>query len=139
MKEDKCVTIRNNFLRCQSGVWINMKNINRFYVVHVYDPERDKSEKSIYADNDFVKSFDSNEEAQKFLDELIGIRVEDFIPVSEYEYFSIRIENALRTLGCKTMGEAKKIRRIEWQQTPGVSMKSWDELQNVLDEVYGRK
>lgn len=144
MKEDKCVTIRNNFLRCEfDGTWVNLN-----FVVEIWVQCDPVVEKNFYLKGSFsvdggqgdfdIATFHCREEAQKCLDELMGIRVEDFMPVIEYE-FSIRTQNALRTLGCKTMGEAKKVRRTEFQETPGIGIKSWNELQNVLDEVYGRK
>lgn len=144
------ITIRNNFIRCSDGTWINLnfvgelwiskdKDFEDFYLNGRFFGSNRESDEMKYKSYDFeIKIFTSRKEAQKCLDELMGIRVEDFTPLWEYE-FTVRTRNALNMLGCKTIGDAKKIRRLEWYQTPGVSIKSWDELQNVLDQVYGER
>ena len=142
------VTIRNNFIRCHDGAWVNLDFIGEFWIEKDKCHEQfylkirfygdDDSQRMAYQSCEFqVEIFDSKEKAQNALDELMGIRVEDFTPIYEYE-FSMRTQHALRMLACKTMGDARKIRRIEWQETRGVSNKYWDELQNVLDKVYRR-
>ena len=66
MKEEEyCITIRNNFLRTVYGRWLNMEHIKTFYI------KCNEEKSSIFADGLLVRTFSSEEEAQKSLDELM--------------------------------------------------------------------
>ena len=48
---------------------------------------------------------------------------------------TVRLFNGLKRAGIKTLGEAKALKKDEFLKFSGVNIKSWEELEGVIDRI----
>lgn len=128
------ITIRKGFIRAKEGTWYNLQYINFLEVVVCGDKYAvianfDGNRELCY---NVIGEFDTEIEAQKFLDNLMDLKMSDFTPVHDLN-LSIKTSRLLKNFNIDTIGEAKRLRLSEWHEQRGCGSKGWDELQEKLD------
>lgn len=127
-------TIRKGFIRAADGTWYNLQHINLFEIT-LYDDKY-----AVVAHFDFMKEccynliceFHTKIEAQKFLDDLMDVKVSDFSSI-DCLGLTVKTDRLLKNFNIGTVGGAKRLRLSEWNEQRGCGTKGWNELQEKLD------
>lgn len=129
------ITIRKGFIRAAEGTWYNLQYINflevtvfedKYAVIANFDGKRELC-------YNVIGEFNTELEAQKFLDQLMNLKMSDFTPILELN-LSIKTSRLLKNFNIDTIGEAKRLRLSEWNEQRGCGRKGWEELQEKLDD-----